>query len=517
MSSPIFKIGLQNESSTWTSGGPAAPAGPQWESALDEDDRLRASGHLGLISGLSDWVTRIVESIELRDDRTIRRSVSFDFQFQALPDEFIEAIDGWLPIPLTLLEKRTLVDFDLRDRNQASIPLLTKAENTDLTTHVLIYWAEKALGYGLTGLQGPANLEIDGEDPYANLRHDLRQIVALPMEQSKVLLDEWEHADPAQGALAFARHKLWHDKTFKSICDQFVGHFVMFIDYAAHKGGRHLVKMAYDESLGEPQELSAERQSWLAKQVEQVKASQDSFGWRFRFVGLFMPEASLCGSMHIEVRAPADLAIERARLIFVKKDDPERAGPDADHVTEGQNTGDIASIYVSGATQDDGKAELHLFIRPTRTGLPRSAFYLSLGVSVLLATFMFLQFCGKQMIDDTQSAATVLLVLPSLFAAITIRPGEHKLASQMVAGIRFFVATAVSLSIVGSIFLIVGVPTKDGSSYDPLPMAQWLWFGIFALSVIVTLMLFPPTYKPLSGTDAESDSRFNQRLADFFE
>jgi hypothetical protein len=76
------------------------------------------------VVGWSDWVVRRVEKVRFRDDRTVNRQISVDFVVRNDAPVF-DAGSGrkfWL-VPVSIMRRKTLVNFDLRDEKGSSLPL----------------------------------------------------------------------------------------------------------------------------------------------------------------------------------------------------------------------------------------------------------------------------------------------------------------------------------------------------------------------------------------------------------
>jgi hypothetical protein len=74
----------------------------------------------------SDWVIRRVEKVRFRDDRSVNRQISVDFVVR--PDAPVFRAQGgdhrnfWL-VPVSIMRRKTLVNFDLHDEAGNSLPL----------------------------------------------------------------------------------------------------------------------------------------------------------------------------------------------------------------------------------------------------------------------------------------------------------------------------------------------------------------------------------------------------------
>jgi hypothetical protein len=131
-----------------TDGVRAADPGHQhaWPSCSEQWDDLLNCRTCGLVLlrgfvGIADGVVRRVESIEFVDDRTVRRRVSVDY---AVPrDAVVLRLDDGTPVrvlPLALMRRKSMVNFDFRDHDGRPMPLLGLRENQALTLAVVRAW-----------------------------------------------------------------------------------------------------------------------------------------------------------------------------------------------------------------------------------------------------------------------------------------------------------------------------------------------------------------------------------------
>jgi len=93
------------------------------------------------------WIHRRVESIGLSDAKAERRRVSIDF---TLPESCVAISTGSGGVslhfvPIAMLRKGPLTDFNLRDESGNALPLLTKRRNGTLAASVLKLFAEERL------------------------------------------------------------------------------------------------------------------------------------------------------------------------------------------------------------------------------------------------------------------------------------------------------------------------------------------------------------------------------------
>jgi hypothetical protein len=83
-----------------------------------------------LLSDEPRWVHRRVETVTYRDETSLRRQTSVDFTIPKWVDVYPTGHGSEIVyIPITLLDKRLLEDFDLRDEAGTVLSLLPRAEN----------------------------------------------------------------------------------------------------------------------------------------------------------------------------------------------------------------------------------------------------------------------------------------------------------------------------------------------------------------------------------------------------
>jgi hypothetical protein len=176
----------------------------------------------------AEWVRRRVEHVEFLDDRTVRRRMSVDYVTPS-PGEavsFRRGLETVRVIPLTMMRRKSLVKFDLRNEQGAPLPLLGLREAQSLTLAVARAWAAAALAGDSPTALAPLRPSVDAvihaivagdqqelEDAY--LRYDRAGRGATEIEG--VAADDI----PDLAALAGDEH-------FRSALERFAGSFLLF-------------------------------------------------------------------------------------------------------------------------------------------------------------------------------------------------------------------------------------------------------------------------------------------------
>ena len=401
----------------------------------DEPDEFLGGAMFVLLDGPEEWIHRRVESARFVDAGSIRRRVSVDLD---LPDAEFRLEERRVLVPLALLEKQPLVDLDVQDENGASLPILNADENAFVSWCLLSRVAQQVLT-GMADLQGPVPSHILG---------DLRTIAGDSTERAEAKLATLEDGpDPElRSALTipiFMEYATW-----------LASRFLLIVE--VHDDGRQhrVLKFSYTQPL--------ERAS--GRRWQRLRAM---LGWTPAQFDADAPGVGEAQTYHFEFEAPPGLHIQRAELFTSNLMNDQDEG----RQRVGRIVGPRAHIYA--ASEDlgvDGIASV--WLSPSRPGLLRSALATS---GIILAVFLF--FHWEERITGIQEglALPLLLTAPALAASFIVRPGEHGLATDLLAGIRGCIGLSALAAYAGAIVVAGG--TTAG-------VLEWAWT---ALSVVVAL------------------------------
>src|SRR4029453_19398784 len=106
-----------------------------------------------------EWVHRRVDFIDYRDDTTFRRRQSIHFTVPAAAPEIRVSEARFRLIPLTTLNKATLVNSNCRDEADSALPILTRRQQGLLIVRGMTAWADAVVG---APLADDVAAEIDG-------------------------------------------------------------------------------------------------------------------------------------------------------------------------------------------------------------------------------------------------------------------------------------------------------------------------------------------------------------------
>lgn len=385
-------------------------------------------------------VRRRVETVDFLGAGSLRRSVSVDFEIPAT--EFVTPHP--LPVPLALLERRPLVDFDIVDEAGSAIPVCTRAENAYAAWSMLA-----AVAAAEISLAGGNGTERSIEPLYEDLR-------TIAFGDSNAALQVLEGLADSEDGL---KRTLAESSFFDSVARTLATVFLLLVPVDGLPGQRRVVKFRY--TLG------------LKRRGSGPERFFQAMGWMPARFAFYVPEVGESESYHFELAAPADLQVSRSVL---RLDDPVTGREDI----EGVSTGTRAHLYTTEKEPDvDGTALVWLQI--SRTGLLRSGCVVA---GMICAVLLFFYASGRLDRPPRDIQSAILLTLPALVATLVVRPGEHGLVTELLLGVR----SAVALS--GAVAYTAALLLGTGTSGEVLLVSWRVLLGLSGLCFVSLFLAF---------------------------
>jgi hypothetical protein len=405
----------------------------RWVGTPPPDVSVTARGAAVTYSLLVDparWIHRRVESISLIDDTTVNRRVSADYTLPRTlgPIQIRATLLSYLP--LTLLRKQPLRNFNLRHEDQAAA-LLTRRQNEFVVSAALVYTAE-------TILKTPIPEDVGKE---------LVRFAHADTAQATKYLQTWRERQRAPWDLLLA------DPTFLSTLDALADSWALLAVLPIRPGSRQMAKFSYDEPL----DLSSEsigRRRRLAQAV----------GWVPWEVAFTVP-ATRSASYHFEMLCPPDLEVMESEL-RVGAELVDRDGPT------------VTRVHLSASDAEPGVGQAVTWIRARRGGFLLAAFLVGMLSTAML--IFGLARLPEILEEEGSGAAGLLLLVPSFLASFLVRPGEHRLVSTMLRGVRVLTIAAVVPAIVAAGLL---------AAYRTSEALPELWGVALGVAAVCTLAL----------------------------
>lgn len=376
-----------------------------------------------MLVGAKDWVNRRVEKVRFVNESTALRSISLDFLLPSSKPGFSTSA-GHRLIPLSLLRKRPLRSFDVRDETGAPLPLLTREQNGWVAWSTLV-----ALSQFVTeeaGLASPLPSAIS---------EDLRSIaIEHPDDATTFLGRMWDWDTPS----GHHREVLMEDDGTRDLIEDLAEKFLLIVPVEDSASKRRIVKFRYLFDI-EPEKIT------LAMRL----------AWDPTPVSFEVPAVDEAASYHCEVECPRGLTIHKAAL---------RNEKDGEVLTEVRHPGEVAHLYATGVP-DGTSGKARVWLHAQTSGLLRSSMPFCLLVVALL-TVLFVDLLQVQ----RPATTGVLLTLPGVVSLFIVRPGEHLLVSRLLITFRSLVVAVGFLPFVGAVLLSL-------TSLSEVALL-WCWYAL---------------------------------------
>jgi hypothetical protein len=408
--------------------------------------------NVSLMLQWNQWVHRRVDSVRFVDGGTIRREVSVDFTlpwwFHRVRGTPVDRPSRQL-VPLGLLRKGTLVNFNLRNESETVLPLLTTSQNGVVAEASLV-----AL----------AGLVLESDVPSA-IQCDIRQLVTEPPGEARESLTRlFQRRDPANQA----RAALGRNQTFRSISTALANFrlALTMVDIACHQ--RRILYFSYHEALW------SDRYRSLSKRAYQMVELATG---RPRNFLLMVPTAGDADSFHFEAEAPKTLKIAAIAGYTSESRSPETA-----HKLAIDGSYDRCHVHFPQA-KPNSQAAVIISLSPRPTTIVRGALAGSLTIlaTILLVAIRLDYIKGA----SAEGMAALLLAFPGLVAAYLSSGGsENPMATDLLWPIRLLAITPVMWSTIATGALVAG--TTSPATHAVL----WVDAGLAALSAVGLLAIW---------------------------
>jgi hypothetical protein len=193
---------------------------------LEERAGEIAVGFAALLTRQAAWRHRRVETLMVLSHEQIRRSVSVDFTVPLEHRDDVRLADGQWIVPLALLAKRPLVNFDLFSEDLTAIPLLRSDEARSVARELLYVMLD---------------LDLEGDEPEFDADRLIERVLAAGPDDD-VVAEEAAALGPQAPEFAALAERLTRGFLLCAVLEDV--------------SRRRVVKFAYDEPLARPGRFS---------------------------------------------------------------------------------------------------------------------------------------------------------------------------------------------------------------------------------------------------------------------
>jgi hypothetical protein len=376
------------------------------------------------------WLRRRVETVSFMDVDTISRRTTVDIDVAELSKAVKNCPmkHGKFPlVPIAILRKDLLVDFNLRDRLGGALAVAPRSIGTYFAWSALCVAARDVLSEPLDD-RSPAVMQ--------RLREIAYEFPKSSDDPHDDFLYSWEKPNTWNANDNETWQELIRNEGFSRLLREFTFNFILLTQVGT-ESKIQIVKFSYQQFL-------PFTELWIRERL----------GLRATELSVFAPGVGWAGSYHLRFEAPAEIVLTEVGLYRMQRQPVRSPGPAESYLARiGSET---AQVYTNSMIEP-AEHVVAVSMRVPIVGYLRAMWLTSLAMAaVLLAGRNFISRLESAAIERSDAAITLLLVAPSLVIAYLVRPDEHAIASRLLRPIRFGLLGVACLSYIGAATLILG-------------------------------------------------------------
>ncbi|HEV8651524.1 MAG TPA: hypothetical protein VG276_19530 [Actinomycetes bacterium] len=412
----------------------AALASPIPITATELSSRDVGQGIFWMLSSSPEWVHRRREYVSFHDSATVSRRVRVELTVPDVTPRLGPLGGRVCLVPLAFLEKREFTNFDVRDEDGRTLPVLTADEAITVGTAALLAAACHALSCELGGL----------DEGFADRVRD-------------VVAGDWDEAGEHDERDARFPMELRNGQVFWPLLERLASEFPVLVLLPECIGQRRILEFSYDETV-DVRDLTVDAEDmqdqWIGPKPKRLLSRLASrLGWAPTRITVPILAAADSKSYHFEARAPDGVEITEAALAV----GPDRKSPSHRHDWAPGGTPGV-HLHVSHAVRGS-KGDALISLRASRRGWLAFAWFSATVIAlVLLLGMLWIPKLLSTPDHSGAAAAAFLLVLPGVFATVLVRPGEHAMASLLLLSVRGMLLTAGLIAYVAAALPLSGLP-----------------------------------------------------------
>jgi hypothetical protein len=510
---------------------PPAPVAPDRGRGLTPEEQEQTIG-TAMMRLLLDfrWTHRRVELVRFIDAGTVHRQMSVDFTLPT--DRRTVGLRRLRPqvAPLAMLKKRNLSRFSLWDEEGRRLPMYTTEQNGAYAAATLV------------ALVRVAAVELAQSDtpvaPDDVVFEAFRRVAVEPTKRATVVLDclkegvaahavrlkelgesapdrlrdkdekmlpvgAWPTRDvvDALAPRSDVTKSLMTRRGLRHMAEQLASQFIVLTDLSGDAGARRVIKFSYEEP---PHSYRPSNLPLRRKLIRPVRALLEAFSWWHRTITLDSVPVGTARSYHVEVEAPDDIELIGARLTA---EDPGRDDDVPYRARSTTTESQRVHLQVSKAPRAV-RGPVWVQVRAVRDGFLRSALMLALVVAALL-------WFGEDQLTTisakAEAPAALLLAVPTVLAAVLIRPGEHAMASGLLLGVRALLMGSAGCALVAASVIAAGY--RPNTQQDVWDHAKWAAVGLAGALLLSYVLPYATPWVSRAGSwVSEQGARLRRKL-----
>jgi hypothetical protein len=405
------------------------------------------------------WVHRRLHQVVFEDDTTVRHSFTVDFTIpEQAPVIYVPSSGRIRLLPLDLLRKQNLVNFEIYDQAGRTLSFFTRAQLNSMTGTMLPKYAEGLLDESLP-------------DPIAKCLCDL---VSGDVEAAARAQSEWESNNFVNLQARYIRNRLNNKIEFVSILRRLIENYILLVPLEAPSGGRMKIRYCLDLPLRI--QVQDPRNRWQ-RLVQQ-------FGWRPTSVDFPLEAAAETESYCFEVEDPPGVDLLAAAIV----EHPALKGQTSlkPKLHEWQEGGRPSLNLCAHGVQRDSRAVAHVDVRGSLEFWLQAFTFSSFVLALLLAIgwwrMSYITTPEARAAGVNEVAATVLLFFSGIIATLVIKSDPRGLLRKILSRLRQVAMLTATVPV---------APVAALLFYSYGPVLRWTWLGaalVALLAGVLTLL-----------------------------
>jgi hypothetical protein len=412
----------------------------------------------------SIWVSHRTEHVSFRDDRSVVETVTVEFYVPEQAPVF-RGDDGqpYSLVPLSVMRRKTLVNFQLRDHGGRSVVMPSLRQNQAITESMLLACADATLSRG----SGKARASVASRREIADFVH---QVVSGDQQELAAAYQSIACGDAAPAVVSLVKQRV-----FKAILDRLADNFVLWVMIPASAPRRRVLTFSCDERLYPHYRQPGFRDNkyGLGKTLSPWRPIVwcSALGLTTTRIRFPVPAAENAASFHFEIDAPPGIQIVSASLLAGR---PKQTDPPFDHVQGGFPTVGLHVIEVPNGSLSRAQIDLQVVTRGWITTSMLSSWAV-FGLMLALAT----HHAALKRAGDLP--VLILLALAGGVAGLIAQSDARGLAAHLLRWTRSLATIAAALPLVATTYIAF-------ESVHPAHVAPALWTAAGVGGVIGTLL-----------------------------
>jgi hypothetical protein len=434
-----------------------------------------------------DWVVRRVESVRFERERSVSRRVSV--QFVVRPDApILKLSDGrcMYLVPLSMMRRRTLVNFTLEDEAGRRLPMLGLRVAQQLDESLLLASA------AAVSMESAAHPKVG---------KFIKDVVAGEAERVEESVEDFLKC-PSERLEFLSGQSL-----FNTVLNRLYRNFTLYVLLDVKQGIHRTLNMSFDE----PTDWKLQRPK-LFPLTDVPGGQRYEAGLPVRCVRRFLiymgaklgltptrvrfqiPAAENTASYHFEATAPLGVRIVQATLLAGRPHEPTR------RVHVDRIVGDTPTIGLHAIEiPNNSLCRVQLDLRVPSGGWLTHLVMSCLVIAGVLASVAFHPSDLKN--NDVVTNVVVILITASAATATLVAERDfHGLGASMLTLLRGLGALSLALPIIAAGYLVYGVSANQH-------VAKWVLRALFGLSIgllVVSAVAWLQSWRAERNRNAEA-------------